>query len=201
MKRRHVLLPAVCASAACLLVTGSSMPVAGKAMETPDFQAQGVGPFLLKRPLRDAAAEAVRLDPAAAHVGPGCDSRDQVTVQLAIGTRALSVMSMAGADGRIEEILALPLAPLPMAASAAACEALGGEFAASLRERLGPFEPVVHAPKAVSEEFSYRFAGGARAVARWFPGGRTCDMTLRFEALQVKALQFEARLLDAPPPG
>ncbi|AWI80468.1 MAG: hypothetical protein CVU19_11125 [Betaproteobacteria bacterium HGW-Betaproteobacteria-13] len=183
MKRRHVLLPAVCVTASCLLVAGSGMSVARMKVEAPDFQAQGLGPFLLKRPLRDAAADALRFDPAAAHVGPGCDARDQVTVQLTVGVRTLSVMSMAGTDGRIEEIIALPLAPLPKARSAAACAALGGDFAASLRERLGPFEPAVHVPKPVSEEYSYRFSGGARAVARWFAGGRTCDIALHFEAL------------------
>ncbi|AWI74085.1 hypothetical protein CEW83_01645 [Parazoarcus communis] len=182
MMRRHVLLPAACVTASCLLMTGSGMSVAKMEGRAPDFQAQGVSPFLLKRPLRDAAADALRFDPAAAHVGPGCDARDQVTVQLTVGHRALSVMSMAGTDGRIEEIVAVPLGPLPKAGSAAACEALGGDFAASLRERLGPFESAVHMQKPVSDEYSYRFAGGARAVARWFGGGRTCDIALHFEA-------------------
>ncbi|MGE0012392.1 MAG: hypothetical protein AB7S62_09175 [Azoarcus sp.] len=182
MQRRHALLPVVCVSAVCLLLAGSTLSATRTSDAAPDFHATGVGPFLLMRPLLAAATDALRFDPAAAYVGPGCDARDQVSVHLKIGGRELSVMSMANADGRIEETLASPLAPLPRAGNAAACAALGADFAASLRERLGPFEPAVHIPQPVSDEFIYRFTDDARAVARWFSGGRTCDVALHFSA-------------------
>ncbi|MDO9600583.1 MAG: hypothetical protein Q7J47_22920 [Azoarcus sp.] len=140
----------------------------------------GIASFTLGRQLKSAAAGALRLDPAAALIGPGCDERDQVTVNLNVSGHAMTVMAMATADGHIEEIIALPHGLAVSLPDAAACRASGVSFARSLSGTLGPFSDADPVMKAVSEEFAFVFPQRARAVARWFAGGRTCDLALQF---------------------
>ncbi|NLF54360.1 MAG: hypothetical protein GX576_08210 [Thauera phenolivorans] len=158
-------------------------PVALAAAPAPVALApDGIGPFRLGVPLARAARRALPLDPAAAQIGPACDARDQVNVSLSVDGRPLSVMSMAGADGRIEEILATPHDGTTAAADAGDCRARGEALAHALAPRLGPIRARETVRKPVSDEFLFQFAGDARVLARWFAGGRSCDLALQFGA-------------------
>lgn len=141
---------------------------------------RGIASFTLGRQLGAAATAAVGLDPAAAQIGPGCDQRAQVTVTLNVSGHPMMVMSMAAADGRIEEIIGLPYGLASSTPDADTCRASGADFARSLAGSLGPHTEARAVTKPVSEEFQFAFAQGARAVARWFAGGRTCDLALQF---------------------
>lgn len=173
--RRRWLLTLGLAAAAATLAAPGVVPVTAKVL------ADGIGPLRLGVALGDAARRTVPLDPAAAMIGPGCDERDQVSVVLEFAGQPMSVMAMADGLGRIEEILAVPAAHAGVSlASASACRAYGAEFAARLESQLGTARmlPVEHRP--VSSEFPFLFSGGARLVSRWFAGGRSCDLLLRF---------------------
>lgn len=179
MRRRRAGL-----SLALLLWAPGPTPLSAQALQPTGSAAplhpHGIASFTLGRQLGSAAAAALRLDPAAAQIGPGCDEREQVTVNLTVSGHAMTVMAMAAADGDIEEIIGLPqglAAPVP---DADACRASGVTFAHSLSGSLGSFSEAKPDVKAVSEEFSFVFPQRARAVARWFAGGRTCDLALQF---------------------
>lgn len=167
-----------CRAAAVLLaalLTGPATAAPGAALG-----ARGIGPLQLGAPLQAAAAQALPLDPAAALVGPGCDSRDQVTIRVRSASVDFEVMAMARDDGRIDEVIALPQPASAQAADAPACRARVADLAARLAPALGQSRRESHERKPVSEEFQFHFPGAARAVARWFPGGRSCDLALVF---------------------
>lgn len=160
------------------LAAAGCAPPTEEAALTP----RGIGPMLLGVPLADAARATRRFDPAAARIGPGCDERDQIGVVLRVAGESLSVMAMAGADARIEEILAIPAqgAGAVTLADAEACRAHGAAYAASLAHRLGAAPTWSVRERPVSHEFVFAFAGGVRVVARWFSGGRSCDLLLQY---------------------
>lgn len=158
------------------LPTGQGQPV----QLAPD----GVGPVTLGRDVHEAARIAATLDPAAAAVGPGCDARIQFGLQVDLprdlaGAR-VDVMAMAGADGRIEEIVLQPVQGRLRTSSGAACRDAAEAFAGQLIGTLAAFsaEPMRAGP--MTDEHSLRFAGGARVSARWFRGGGDCDVALHF---------------------
>lgn len=157
--------------------TGCSQS-SGEAVLTP----RGIGPMLLGVPLAEAARATQRFDPAAAQIGPGCDERDQISVVLRAAGESLSVMAMAGADAKIEEILAIPAdgAGAVTLADAEACRAHGAGFAARLAPRLGEALAWSVRERPVSREFVFPFAGDVRVVSRWFAGGKSCDLLLQF---------------------
>jgi len=162
----------------CLAVVAACAPAAGDAV----ISAGGIGPLRLGAPLADAARQTRRLDPAAALIGPGCDERDQISVVLQAGDISLAVMAMANGSGTIEEVLAMPAAgagavSLP---DADACREYGARFASRLARGLGEPLPWSLRARPVSEEFVFPFAGNAHLVARWFAGGKSCDLLLQF---------------------
>jgi len=173
--RRRWLLTLGLAAAAATLAAPGVVPVTAKVL------ADGIGPLRLGVALGDAARRTVPLDPAAAMIGPGCDERDQVSVVLELAGQAMSVMAMADARGRIEEILATPAGNAGLAlADEAACQAHGAGFAARLGSALGTAHALPVERKPVSVEFAFQFSDGARVVSRWFAGGRSCDLLLHF---------------------
>lgn len=179
MKRWPLALSSVLAVAATAVVARQALtpaPVPVPAVIT----ANGVGPLQLGRNLRTAAELALPLDAAAAQVGPGCDARDQVSITVRSAGVELAVMAMAGSDGRIEEVIALPRGLDGAAADAEACRRHGASFADRFRVSLGAALARSHQRKPVSDEFSVHFAGDATALARWFPGGASCDLALVF---------------------
>ncbi len=168
---------------ALLLLTLGTAPAMGSGSESPPqvrLTSAGIGALTLGRPLQSAARQTVPLDPAAAIIGPGCDERDQINVRLGVAGHGMTVMAMADARGRIEEIIAMPRGTAN-AASAADCRALGEAFAASLAPRLGPPGEAYTVRKPVSDEFIFRYRGDAYVLARWFAGGSSCDLALHFE--------------------
>ena len=160
------------------LAAAGCAPPTEEAALTP----RGIGPLLLGVPLADAARASRRFDPAAGQIGPGCDERDQFGVMLRVAGTSLSVMAMAGADARIEEILAIPAdgAGAVTLADAEACRAYGAAYAAGLAPRLGATLARSVRERPVSHEFVFTFAGDVRVVARWFSGGKSCDLLLQF---------------------
>lgn len=172
------------------LVASVALALSSLAAATPptvevQVSARGIGPLLLGVPLAEASRRTLPLDPAAAMIGPGCDERDQITVVLQVAGEPMSVMAMANAQGRIEEILATPAGNAGVKlADADACRAHGAQFAARLAPALGAMQPWSVQHKPVSTEFSFVFEGQAgartRVVSRWFAGGQTCDLLLNF---------------------
>ncbi len=164
-----------------LATAAASVAAADAAPAAAVVSADGIGPLRLGTALDDAARRTVPLDPAAAMIGPGCDERDQVSVVLEVAGQPMSVMAMADARGRIEEILGAVAANAGLAlADEAACEAHGAGFAARLGPALGTARALPVQRKPVSIEFAFQFSGGARIVSRWFAGGRSCDLLLQF---------------------
>jgi len=151
---------------------------------TAPLHANGIGPLVLGARLTTAARRTLPLDAAAAQIGPGCDERDQISVLLKVENHTLTVMAMAGTDGRIDEVLALPTDGATRLDSIAACQAHGERFAQTLSHRLGAATPQAMERKAVSDEFRFRFGGGAQVAARWFAGGFSCDLLLQFRNRQ-----------------
>lgn len=182
MKRWPLALGTALAVVATAVVARQAlMPAAPvPAAIAPIVTADGVGPLRLGRDLRAAAALALPLDAAAAQVGPGCDARDQVSITVRSAGIELAVMAMAGNDGRIEEVIALPHGLDRAVADAEACRLHGADFADRFRVALGGPQAQSHQRKPVSDEFSVHFAGDAAALARWFPGGASCDLALVF---------------------
>lgn len=160
------------------LVAGGCAPAADEATVT----ARGIGPLRLDALLVDAARATRRFDPAAGQIGPGCDERDQISVVLRAAGESLSVMAMAGGDGRIEEILATPAdgAGAITLADAQACREHGAHFAARFSPGLGEPSPWSVREGPVADEFVFAFGGGVRVVSRWFSGGKSCDLVLQF---------------------
>jgi hypothetical protein len=146
------------------------------------ISADGIGPLRLGVSLADAARAARRLDPIAAGTAPGCDERDQLSVILKADGVALAVMAMADGRGIIEEVLAMPAAAAGAVSlpDASACRQHGAQFASQFARGLGAPLPWQVRPRPVSEEFVFPFAGDARVVARWFAGGKSCDLLLQF---------------------
>lgn len=164
-----------------LATAAASVAAADATPAAAVVSADGIGPLRLGAPLDDASRRTVPLDPAAAMIGPGCDERDQVSVVLEVAGQPMSVMAMADARGRIEEILGALAGNAGLAlADEAACEAHGAEFAARLGPALGTARALPIQRKPVSIEFAFQFSGGARIVSRWFAGGRSCDLLLQF---------------------
>lgn len=181
---RHALLLGAWLGGAPIAQAGEPVPadswsIAQLTAAAP-LQANGIGPLILGARLTEAARRTLPLDPAAAQIGPGCDDRDQVSVVLQVENHVLTVMAMAGADGRIDEVFALPVEGARRLDSAEACQAHGERFAQALSHRLGAATAQEMERKPVSDEFRFRFEGGARVVARWFAGGRSCDLLLQF---------------------
>lgn len=166
------------ASGGLLLPPSSPLPAAAPAVSTT-----GIGPLQLGRPLRAAAELARPLDAAAAQVGPGCDAREQVSIQMEAAGAELAVMAMADAAGNIEEVIAQPRAALPATADATACRAEGARYARRFAAGLGSTVGESLERKPASDEFHLHFNGGATLVARWFPGGGSCDLALVFKPL------------------
>lgn len=169
-----------------MLALTAAPPAAGPPVAV-QASPRGIGPLVLGVPLREAAQRAMPLDAAAAMLGPGCDERDQVNVVLHVTGTPMSVMAMADAQGRIEEILATPVGNAGVTlADADACRVHGADFAARLAPALGAPQPWSVQDKPVSTEFSFAFEtrdhgrNAARVVSRWFAGGRSCDLLLRF---------------------
>ncbi len=181
---RHALLLGAWLGGAPIAQAGEAVPahpgIVAQAAAGAPLHANGVGPLVLGARLTEAARRTLPLDPAAAQIGPGCDDRDQVSVVLQVENHLLTVMAMAGADGRIDEVLALPVEGARRLDSAEACQAHGERFAQALSHRLGAATAQAMERKPVSDEFRFRFEGGARVVARWFAGGRSCDLLLQF---------------------
>ncbi|THF67428.1 hypothetical protein E6C76_03420 [Pseudothauera nasutitermitis] len=144
------------------------------------LHARGIGPLALGAPLRIAAARTAVLVPSAALIGPGCDEREQNSVLLRIAGIPSTVMAMAGGDGRIEEIIALPASGAAYSLPASACRELGERYADALRTTLGVYRPLPPRANPASEEYRLKFDHGAEVVARWFAGGGTCDLALHF---------------------
>lgn len=163
----------------------SSLAAAAPPIPEVQISGRGIGPLLLGVPLLEASRQTRPLDPAAAMIGPGCDERDQITVVLQFAGEAMTVMAMANAEGRIEEILATPAGNAGVKlADAEACRAHGAEFATRLAPALGAMQAWSVQHKPVSTEFNFVFGqqteGRVRLVSRWFAGGRTCDLLLQF---------------------
>jgi hypothetical protein len=172
LARPHTRLALLC------LVLAACAPAADELA----ISARGIGPLRLGASLADAARAARRLDPAATGIAPGCDERDQFSVVLKADGVALVVMAMADGRGIIEEILAMPVAAAGAVSlpDASACRQHGAHFASQFAHGLGAPLPWQVRPRPVSEEFVFPFAGNARVVARWFAGGKSCDLLLQF---------------------
>lgn len=170
--RRHARIALLC------LTLVACVPAAHERAISVD----GIGPLRLGVSLADAARAARRLDPAAAGIAPGCDERAQLSVILKADGVALAVMAMADSRGIIEEVLAMPAAAAGAVSlpDASACRQHGAHFAAQFTRGLGAPLPWQLRPRPVSEEFVFPFAGDARVVARWFAGGKSCDLLLQF---------------------
>jgi len=142
-------------------------------------QADGLGAFRLGARLASAAQQVAALDRAALQIGPGCDERDQSVVTLLVAGLPMTVMAMADPRGRIMEVVAS--APHQGAGvSEAVCQAQAFQWSQALAPRLGAgrvAEPVPHGAARVGKIL---FPRGAWVEARWFPGGRSCDLSLHF---------------------
>lgn len=177
-------------SAAAVALFASQLPPSAPASAGADGGAatgatvgtNGIGPLQLDTPLLTAAERALPLDAAAAQVGPGCDSRDQVAITVRSAGVELAVMAMANADGRIEEVIALPRGIDTRAGDAEACRRHGAAFARRFTATLGEAQGESHLRKPASDEYTVHFSGGAAAQARWFPGGASCDLALQFRS-------------------
>lgn len=186
MRLRRALLALLLTAPLTALPSAQRAPPPTAQGQPVQLAPDGVGPVTLGRDVHDAARVAATLDPAAAAVGPGCDARPQFGLQVglpqALGRAPASVMAMAGADGRIEEIVLQPAHGRLRTSSSTACRDAAEAFATRLTGALAAFsaEPMRAGP--MTDEHSLRFAGGARVSARWFRGGGDCDVALHFGA-------------------
>ncbi|ENO90035.1 hypothetical protein [Thauera linaloolentis] len=143
-------------------------------------QADGVGPLRLGADLPATALQAKRLDPAALPVGPGCDGRDEFAMHIDLLGEASSIMAMADAEGRIEELIIQPSAKADLRTTDDhACLRLAEAFADRFSEKLGRYTTGSHTQKASTIEQVLSYPGGQRVQARWFRGGGNCDFALR----------------------
>lgn len=156
----------------CALATAAP-PVLPSVLVYPD----GVGAFRLGVPLLQAARQMARQDPAALLIGPGCDERDQSTVSVSVAGRAMTVMAMADARGRIAEVVASAPHQGP-AMSEARCQAQAQQWATALNQRLGRAELLPTVAQGAARTSSMQWSAGARLDARYFLGGQSCDLSL-----------------------
>ena len=176
-----VILVACAATAGALTLSANRQAAheASRASAPPTLEPSGVAPFRLGEALEPAAALALIHDRAAAQIGPGCDERDQVTVVLPVAERPLTVMAMADPHGMIEEIIAMPDSVAGQI-DAAACKQRALDHARELETTLGIASPPEVRRLPVSDEYHIRFNPHATLIARWFAGGRSCDLALHF---------------------
>lgn len=149
--------------------------------EPPAIVPGGVTPFVIGGRLTLAAEKALPYDGAAAFVGPGCDERDQVVVNLPVGSSSLTIMAMAAENDIIDEIIALP-PDLTLAATAEECRAHNESYGKTLEPFLGTPVSREDVNLAVSREFRILFEQHGTLIARWFDSGSTCDLSLAFTA-------------------
>jgi len=139
----------------------------------------GVGAFRLGASLVGAAQQVARIDRAALQIGPGCDEREQSVVSVAVAGVSATVMAMADAQGRIGEVVASVPHQGP-ALDWAACQAQAQRWVRALAPRLGSGHTEPAAPRGAATLAVTRFSPQAWVEARWFVGGRSCDLSLHF---------------------
>ncbi|MEX1166845.1 MAG: hypothetical protein WEK74_08270 [Hydrogenophaga sp.] len=139
----------------------------------------GLGAFRLGARLETAARQVAALDRAALMLGPGCDTRDQSVVTVVVEGLPMTVMAMANTRGRIEEVVASAPHEGP-AVSEAVCQSRALHWAQALSPRLGGGQPAAPLAHGAARVGKIRFAREAWVEARWFPGGRSCDLSLHF---------------------
>lgn len=142
------------------------------------IHANGLAAFRLGQSLEVAARLMAKVDKSALQMGPGCDGREQSVVTLMVAGRAMTVMAMADARGRIAEVVAsAPHQGPPM--DEATCHQQGARWAQQAFVQWGPGQaraPMSHgAAKVASVSL-----GGAKVESRWFAGGKSCDLSLHF---------------------
>ena len=141
------------------------------------LRADAVGPFSLGASLEKASIQAKHFDPGALPVASGCDGRDEFSMRApGFGT---TIMAMADANGRIEEIVVQPdLAPNFRTPDADTCFRQAEAFASKFGNELGLHGTGSKVQKPATVEHSFHFSGGQRIQARWFRGGGNCDFAL-----------------------
>lgn len=120
------------------------------------------------------------VDEAAMLIGPGCDDRrDQSTVTVSVAQRVMTVMAMADAAGRIEEVVASAPHQGP-SVSEQTCQAQAQQWAQGLSQHLGPGQAWLARQHGAARVSSLHFKRGAWLEARWFAGGGSCDLSLHY---------------------
>jgi hypothetical protein len=137
----------------------------------------GIGPLVLGRYYDDAVAAAGRVAPDSMLAGPGCGELDEVRYSGRMGEFPVSLMAMAD-DGVLVEVELGLDAPLT-APDEAACIAMRNRFAEPFVARFG--QPTAHweLDKPVSREHRMR-TGPVVVVARWFPTGQSCYVSVHY---------------------
>lgn len=141
--------------------------------------AHGLDAYRLGQPLQSAARQVARLDRAALLIGPGCDEREQSVVTAAVAGLPATVMAMADAQGRVSEVVASVPHQGP-AVDEAACRAQAQRWVQTLAARLGVAQTEAPVPRGAAVLSTFRWSAQAWAEARWFAGGRSCDLSLHF---------------------
>lgn len=161
-----------------LPVTNTRAQPLAPAQSVP-LHSNGIGPLLLGAELKSAAIRARPLDPVALPVGPGCDGRDEFAIRIALSGEPVTVMAMADANSKIEEII-IEADTLRRARTAdgEACLDLAKDFAGKFSAALGPYQTISSEQKPATVEYLLNFADGPSVRARWFRGGGHCDFAL-----------------------
>ncbi len=174
--------PALAALATVLLTVLPGSNIRAQALPPAQsvlLQSHGIGPLLLGAELKSAAIRARPLDPVALPVGPGCDGRDEFAIRITLSGEPVSVMAMADANSKIEEIIIeADTLQRPRTADSEACLKLARDFAAKFSAALGPYQSIHSEQKPATVEHHLNFADGPSVRARWFRGGGHCDFAL-----------------------
>lgn len=137
----------------------------------------GIGPLVLGRDYGEAVAAAGRVAPDSMLAGPGCGELDEVRYNGHMGEFPVSLMAMADEGVLVEVELGLD-APLT-APDEAACLAMRDRFAEPFVARFGQPAALWELDKPVSREHRVR-TGPVVVVARWFPTGRSCYISVHY---------------------
>lgn len=167
------------AGALMLLSLATAVP-AGEPVPSLSVHANGLGAFRLGVPLVSAAQRVARIDRAALQIGPGCDEREQSVVTAVVAGVSATVMAMADAQGRISEVVA----SVPHQGAAVdwpACQAQAQRWARDLAPSWGLGATEAPMRRGAATLTVIRLSAQGRVEARWFAGGRSCDLSVHFE--------------------
>ncbi|MFM7335706.1 MAG: hypothetical protein ACKO1H_15080 [Tabrizicola sp.] len=162
-----------------MLSLATAVPASEPVPSLP-VHADGLGAFRLGAPLVSAAKRMAHIDRAALHMGPGCDEREQSVVTAAVAGVPATIMAMADTQGRISEVVAS--APHQGAAvDLLRCQAQAQRWARALAPRWGVGATEAPVRRGAATLTVIRLSAQGRVEARWFAGGRSCDLSVHFE--------------------